>query len=438
MRSFTLNLYALGICFINFVSQVRNHLVYRSFRTLVTLGRTLGSIPSRTVAVSDNLQDTVSTLSFSDTRELWWLERKLDLRAALKITRQLGLAATRISQKFYLAFVVSLSLLMLNSGAGFLTQTSTSVASNFLTERLSMPTSQEPSGFRGGVSINASAFGLEDQAPIVSILKHEVVEGDTLESLSNLYGISTDTIRYNNDVQEPLEVGSTVYLPWMNGYIYRTSAIATPQQIADIYGLDAAGIVQENQAILNPENNEIAADTLVLIPTTDFTKITETNDRIVAEKEAEEARAAEEARQAALARQSVSTVPANTAPVAPATGGFIWPTSGIISRCLQPGHVACDIANAAGPNIVAVQSGVVTSVYRFSVYGYGLAVVIDHGNGLQTLYAHMSDIYVAPGQQVSQGTPLGRMGCTGLCTGTHLHFEVKLGGVNQNPLAYLP
>ena len=70
-------------------------------------------------------------------------------------------------------------------------------------------------------------------------------------------------------------------------------------------------------------------------------------------------------------------------------------------------------------------------------YGYGSTVIIDHG-GIQTLYAHLSSFDVSEGQQISQGKIVGRVGCTGSCTGDHLHFEVRVNGSPVDPLNYLP
>ncbi|OWY62364.1 peptidase M23, partial [cyanobacterium TDX16] len=69
---------------------------------------------------------------------------------------------------------------------------------------------------------------------------------------------------------------------------------------------------------------------------------------------------------------------------------------------------------------------------------YGNCVLVDHGGGFITLYAHQSQIFVSDGQQVSRGQNIGLVGCTGSCTGPHLHFETRINGSAQNPMNYLP
>ncbi len=98
--------------------------------------------------------------------------------------------------------------------------------------------------------------------------------------------------------------------------------------------------------------------------------------------------------------------------------------------------MALDIANPSSPAILAADAGTVS--YAGCVrYGYGCYIVIDHGNGYQTLYAHLSSIGVAPGQGVSKGQQIGVMGSTGRSTGTHLHFEIRSAGQLLNPLSFL-
>ena len=136
----------------------------------------------------------------------------------------------------------------------------------------------------------------------------------------------------------------------------------------------------------------------------------------------------------------------------PASGRFIWPTSGTITQYygptslwLEPAylgyahfHQGLDIANGMYTPIVAAASGTVAFAGWTNV-GYGYAVQIDHGNGLVTWYGHMAQMpAVHSGQWVEQGQYLGPMGSTGASTGAHLHFGVLKNGVWDNPLNYLP
>lgn len=114
---------------------------------------------------------------------------------------------------------------------------------------------------------------------------------------------------------------------------------------------------------------------------------------------------------------------------------FIWPTHGIITQYFWQLHPGIDIANDVGTPEVAADSGKVT----WAGWGdYGIYVELDHGNGFQTIYAHMSKVLVSVGQTVTKGQLLGLMGATGRATGPHLHFEIRYQGVPQNPLDLLP
>ncbi len=120
------------------------------------------------------------------------------------------------------------------------------------------------------------------------------------------------------------------------------------------------------------------------------------------------------------------------------TGSYGWPTaSGYISNGWlgYPGHYAIDIASGYGTNIYAVDGGVVTLAQWYG--SYGNCIIINHGNGMQTLYAHMSAIYVPVGTVVDKGQHIGEMGSTGRSTGTHLHIEFIENGVKKNPLLFL-
>ena len=121
---------------------------------------------------------------------------------------------------------------------------------------------------------------------------------------------------------------------------------------------------------------------------------------------------------------------------------LIKPVSGTISSRFGAGssirrsaHTGLDIAAPAGTGIKAAASGTVTfSGYKGS---YGNMIVISHGNGVQTYYAHCSKLYVSAGAQVSQGQIIAAVGSTGNSTGPHLHLEIRVNGVAYNPQNYL-
>jgi murein DD-endopeptidase MepM/ murein hydrolase activator NlpD len=119
--------------------------------------------------------------------------------------------------------------------------------------------------------------------------------------------------------------------------------------------------------------------------------------------------------------------------------GLIWPVNGPVTSGFGPRwgrmHEGIDIAAPSGTPIVASAAG--TVIHAGWLGGYGNLVVVDHGNGLATAYAHASAILVSVGQQVSQGQTLALVGSTGHSTGPHLHFEVRVNGLAVDPLLYL-
>ena len=104
----------------------------------------------------------------------------------------------------------------------------------------------------------------------------------------------------------------------------------------------------------------------------------------------------------------------------------------------HPLGIDIDLFNNPYAPIGAATSGTVTFAGGDPCCSYGLHVIIVSPDGIETLYAHLSSIDVSAGQQVAQGEILGNAGCTGFCTGNHLHFEVIDNGVRVNPLDYLP
>ena len=134
--------------------------------------------------------------------------------------------------------------------------------------------------------------------------------------------------------------------------------------------------------------------------------------------------------------QATATAPTVRAVAAPAVGRLVWPVpGGAISQYFHAGHLALDIAAPYGSMIVAAQSGIVTwSGWRNN--GGGFVISIDHGNGMQTVYNHLGDLWVSSGAYVAAGQGIGAIGCTGICTGPHVHFEVIVNGIIDNPQRY--
>ena len=126
---------------------------------------------------------------------------------------------------------------------------------------------------------------------------------------------------------------------------------------------------------------------------------------------------------------------------APAVGGGGWvrPCSGPITSGFGPRwgrlHAGIDFGAPMGSPIWAARDGVVS--FAGTMNGYGNIVLIDHGGGITTAYAHLSRIMVSPGQSVRAGQQIGAVGSTGNSTGPHLHFEVRINGTPTNPAAYL-
>jgi len=132
--------------------------------------------------------------------------------------------------------------------------------------------------------------------------------------------------------------------------------------------------------------------------------------------------------------------------VSGSTGTMLWPAEGEITSPFgwrvhpifgtQRLHTGIDIGADYGDTVKAADGGVV--IHADWMGGYGNAVIIDHGNGISTLYAHNSQLLVSEGEAVAKGQPISRVGSTGYSTGPHLHFEVRQNGTPVNPLNFLP
>lgn len=168
-----------------------------------------------------------------------------------------------------------------------------------------------------------------------------------------------------------------------------------------------------------------------------------------AAKEAAAAKAAAEKAAAAAKAAKESASSSSTTSTTSSSGKFVWPVPS--SQRISSGygyrihpiygtrklHAGIDIAAAGGANIVAADSGtVILSSWGYNG-GYGNYIIISHGNGLTTRYAHCSNLYVKVGDTVSRGQVIAAVGSTGSSTGNHCHFEVRVNGESKQPLNYL-
>ncbi len=157
-------------------------------------------------------------------------------------------------------------------------------------------------------------------------------------------------------------------------------------------------------------------------------------------KESQAISAASAAIEAKIRASEAGSTSGDSPAATPSAAGLIWPVSGPITSPFGPRwggfHPGIDIGVPEGTPIHAAAAG--TVIYCGWESGYGNLVVIDHHNGLATAYGHQSRIAVSCNQNVAQGDVIGYSGCTGFCTGPHLHFEVRVNGAPVDPLGYLP
>ena len=248
--------------------------------------------------------------------------------------------------------------------------------------------------------------------PRDEIVEYEVLGGDTLASIAKKFNISVDTIKWANNLKtETIKPGDILKIPPVTGVVHKVASGENVYTIAKKYSTDAQKIVNF------PFNDFADLDTFAL-----------TAGQVLYVPEG----VIEEEKPKYIAQRTVTQIQAGVK----GTSNFIWPTSGGISQYPVWYHMALDIENRSAPSILAADTGTVTYAGCLS-WGYGCYISVDHANGYQTLYAHMSSLGVSVGQAVTQGQSIGRMGSTGRSTGTHLHFEIRSGGILLNPLNFL-
>jgi len=232
------------------------------------------------------------------------------------------------------------------------------------------------------------------------ITLYVVKPGDTLSGIAKMFGVSTNTIVWANnlDRSKSLKEGQEVLILPVSGVKHIVKKGDTISSIAKKY----KGDVDEIKLYNDITGNTVAVGTEIIIPNGEFSAPT------VAKSSS-----------SSSSSSSKSTSKVNSS-------GYIKPANGIVTQWGHGTYRALDIGNKTGTPIYATKEGRVIAA-KSSGYngGYGLMVIIDHGNGIQSLYAHMSKVRVSVGDYVSQGQQIGDMGSTGRSTGPHLHFETR-------------
>ncbi len=257
------------------------------------------------------------------------------------------------------------------------------------------------------------------QKPRSEIIEIKVESGDTTSGVAQKFGISTDTIKWANDLEslDSLKPGQTLKILPVTGVSIKVSGGDTVESLAKKYSADQQGIVDFPFNDV-PDDFKLKVGQLLIIP----------------DGSPPEAPAAPKSKPQP---QYLAQGPKSPAFDAPFGASFIWPTAGLITQYFAWYHPGVDIANRSAPGIAATDAGVVVVAGWPDGAGYGNRVVLDHGNGYKSLYAHLSNVYVSVGDRVSRGQLIGQMGSTGRSTGTHLHLEIHYKDTPVNPLAIL-
>lgn len=272
--------------------------------------------------------------------------------------------------------------------------------------------------------------------PRVDVITYTVQTGDNLFGIAEQFGIKPETLLWGNfetlkDNPHLLSPDQVLNILPTNGTYYQWKDGDTIGGVAEQFKADYKEILDYpgnrfDLAALTSDNPQIEPGTWVIIPG-GSRPIKDWGPPAITRSNPASARYYGEGHCGSVYEGAYGT------------GTFVWPT---VNRSISGYHYsaihpAIDIGGATGDAVVAADSGVI--VYAgWSNYGYGYLIVIDHGNGWQTAYAHMSAVAVRCGQSVFQGGYIGALGSTGNSTGPHLHLEFVYNGAKPNPLDFLP
>ncbi|MGE5042142.1 MAG: peptidoglycan DD-metalloendopeptidase family protein [Candidatus Levyibacteriota bacterium] len=248
------------------------------------------------------------------------------------------------------------------------------------------------------------------------VITYTVQKGDTISTIASKFGISSDTIKWANDLSgDDISIGDNLKILPVTGISHKVAEGDTIYSIAKKYNVNAQAIVDfPFNDFANPQTFSLVTGQIIIVP-----------DGVKPEEQ--------------VSPQYVRQTYIASGPVTVTDAGFTWPIRGTLNQGFYWYHPGVDLGAPIGTPIIAAQNGVVSAAYPSGWnYGYGTHVVIHGDNGYSTLYAHMSGLGVSAGDRVTAGkTVVGWVGVTGRTTGPHLHFEVRSASGNQNPLSFL-
>lgn len=244
------------------------------------------------------------------------------------------------------------------------------------------------------------------------ISKYIVKNGDNLASVAKMFGVTSNTILWANDISsKTLKVGQELIILPVSGTIHTVAKGDTLKSLAKKYKADVGEIAQFNDI---ESGTSLALGDMIIIPDGEgLAKVSSSKTTVTV-------------------KNGVTAKPHDTNGP-DYEGYYIRPLVGGIRTQGLHGYNGVDIGTHIGTTIYAAAAGQVI-IAKSSGYntGYGKYIVISHYNGTQTVYGHLSEVLVSPGQLVGQGEVIGLSGNTGKSTGPHLHFEVRGA---HNPLA---
>jgi len=291
-----------------------------------------------------------------------------------------------------------------------------------------------------GIPRMAEPFTTIPTRPRQEITKYTVQEGDTIFGIAEKFGLDPQTILWGNyatlqDNPHALQANQDLNILPVNGTYYEWQDGDGLNGVASFFGVTPEDIINFPGNNLNPEtigdytHPNIEPGTMLIVPGGQREFVSWSAPLGVTREDP------------ALARVLGPGACDPVAGGAVGFGSFVFPTnkhflSGF-DYSPKSNHWGIDLAGSEGEGVYATDAGVV--VYAgWNNYGYGNMVMIDHGNGFQSLYAHLSNIYRFCGQSVGQGEGIGAIGSTGRSSGPHLHFEIMTATYKINPWDVLP